>query len=237
VRGVTVAIVIDVVVVHGTTQSSAGFDRVVAALQRRGHRAFAVDAPSNAAETAAEFATLLAAQLPDDIDRPVVAAHSAGGLLLPALARRLDARHQVWLAAAVADYASGRSFIDEVRADPDAVLNPEWRGVDPSADPALATHFLFHDADPVAAQEALRTVQIFDWDGVYAEIPAEDPGRLPSTYLLPTGDRTLKPQWMARVARERLHIEPTEIPGPHNFYVASPDDLADRIDGLAKALV
>lgn len=229
---------IDVVLVHGTTQSSAGFNRLVAALQRRGHRTFAVDAPSNAAATATDYATLLAAQLPDDIDRPVVAAHSAGGLLLPALARRLDARHQVWLAAAVPDYVGGRSFIGEVRDDPAAVVNLDWRGVDPTSDPALATHFLFHDADPAAVEEALPTVQIFDWDTVYAEIPVEDPARLPSTYLLPTGDRTLTPQWMARAARERLHIEPIEIPGgAHNFYVASPDVVADRIGDVATALV
>jgi pimeloyl-ACP methyl ester carboxylesterase len=233
--GVSVRAVTDVVLVHGTTQSSAGFNRLVAALERRGHRAFAVDAPSNATAAAAGFATLLAAQLPDDIERPVVVAHSAGGLLLPALARRLDARHQVWLAAAVADYAGGRSFIAEVRADPTAVVNPEWLGVDPSSDPALATRFLFHDADPVALAETLPTVQIFDWDTIYAEVPAEDPARVPSTYVLPRDDRTLRPQWMARVARERLHVEPIEIAGAHNFYVASPEAVADQIDRAAQS--
>ncbi|MHB8295677.1 MAG: hypothetical protein ACYDH5_13850 [Acidimicrobiales bacterium] len=54
-----------IVLVHGTTQSSAG------------------------------YASLLATQVADDVHRPVVAAHSASGLLLPALARRIDASHQV----------------------------------------------------------------------------------------------------------------------------------------------
>jgi hypothetical protein len=37
-----------------------------------------------------------------------------------------------------------------------------------------------------------------------------DPTTLPSTYLLPRDDRTLLPGWLARVARERLGVEPVE---------------------------
>lgn len=226
----------DVVLVHGTTQTAAGYRHVVAALDARGHRAFAVDVPSGAADTAAQYAVLLAEQLPPDIDRPIVVGHSATGLLLPALARHVDARHQIWLAAAVADYAGGRSFLAEVKADPLAVVNPEWLGVDPSKDPVLATYFLFHDANLAALREAIQTIQTCDLSAVYAETPVEDPARIASTYLLPTGDRTLSTAWMARVARERLHVEPTLIPGSHNFYAASPDELADRIAAVAKTL-
>jgi hypothetical protein len=40
-----------------------------------------------------------------------------------------------------------------------------------------------------------------------------DPTTLPSTYLLPRDDRTLLPSWLARVARERLGVEPVELAG------------------------
>jgi pimeloyl-ACP methyl ester carboxylesterase len=115
----------DVVLVHGTTQSAAGFWRLAGALQRRGHRVLTVEVPSAAADSSTAYAELLAAQLPTDLDRPVVAAHSAAGLLLPALAERLDAVHQVWMAAVVVDYAGGRSLLDEIRGDPTAVFHPE----------------------------------------------------------------------------------------------------------------
>jgi pimeloyl-ACP methyl ester carboxylesterase len=219
----------DIVLVHGTTQSAAGFTRLADALRRRGHRALAVDVPSAAASTSADYAEMIAGQTPSDLDRPVVVAHSAAGLLLPALARRLDAGHQVWLAAAVADYTGKRSLLAEIQEDPHAVVNPEWLGVDPTQDPVLATYFLFHDADLATLREALSTVAICDLSAIYAETPVEDPARLPSTYVLPTGDRTLSVDWMARVARERLHVEPTEISGAHNFYAAQPDDVADLI--------
>ncbi|GLZ50353.1 hypothetical protein Acsp06_65380 [Actinomycetospora sp. NBRC 106375] len=159
----------------------------------------------------------------------MVAAHSAAGLLLPALSERLDAAHQVWLAAAVADHAGGRSFADEVAADPLAVLTPEWAGLDPTTDPVLATYFLFHDADLATLRAALSTVTACDLSTVYREVPVIDPAARPSTYLLPTGDRALRTQWMTHVARERLHVEPTPLEGGHNLYTARPEPVADAI--------
>ncbi|MGH3446513.1 MAG: alpha/beta fold hydrolase [Nocardioidaceae bacterium] len=129
----------DIVLVHGTTQSAAGFGRLVDLLEPAGHRTICFDVPSAAATTAAGYADLLAPQAPDDLHQPIVVAHSAAGLLLPALARRLDARHQVWLAAAVPDYRGHRSLLEEIQAEPTAVFQPEWIGLDPTTDPVLAT--------------------------------------------------------------------------------------------------
>ncbi len=220
----------EVVLVHGTTQSAAGFWRLAEALQRRGHRVLTVDVPSAGAESSTAYAELLAGQLPTDLYRPVVAAHSAAGLLLPALAERLDAVHQVWLAAAVPDYHGSRSLLDEIRSDPSAVFHPEWVGADPTADPVLATYFLFHDADLATLQQALPTLSRCDLSAVCAETPRIDPAARASTYLLPSDDRALTRVGMLRMARERLHVEPIEVPGGHNSYVAHPEEIAEAID-------
>jgi hypothetical protein len=119
--------------------------------------------------------------------------------------------------------------VEEVQADPLAVVHSDWVGVDPSTDPVLATYFLFHDADLAALRAALPTVAGCDLADVYAEIPDIDPAALPSTYLLPTDDHTLLPSWMARVARERLGVEPVELAGGHNPYVAAPGRVADLV--------
>ena len=125
-EGLTIVVTMsDIVLVHGTTQSAEGYGPLIAALKQRGQRSLAVRVPSGAAATAEEYAGLLATQVPDDFDSPVVVAHSASGLLLPALARRIRASQQVWLAAVVADYAGGRSFLQEFQRDPLAVVNPE----------------------------------------------------------------------------------------------------------------
>ncbi len=54
------------------------------ALSRHGHRALTVDVPSAAADTSIGYAERLAAQLLADLHWPVIVAHSAAGLLLPA---------------------------------------------------------------------------------------------------------------------------------------------------------
>lgn len=216
--------------VHGSTQSAAGFWRLTEALARRGHRALTVEVPSAAADTSIGYAELLAAQLPSDLHRPVITGHSAAGLLLPALAERLDATHLVWLAAAVADYASGRSLLDEIRADPTAVFHEEWIGVDPTSNAVLATYFLFHDADLATLRQALPTVARCDLTAIYAETPPIDPAGWPSTYLLPIGDRALTRAGMLNMAGERLGVDAVEVPGGHNTYVAHAPEVAQVID-------
>jgi len=101
---------------------------------------------------------------------------------------------QVWLAAAVPDVSRGRSFIDEVRADPGAITNTEWLGQNPVGDRVLATYFLFHDCDLATVQWALTTLRLFAPQAVYHEVPGLDSWPpLPSTYILPSDDRTLLP--------------------------------------------
>lgn len=224
------ALVADVVLVHGSTQSAAGFWRLADAVNRRGHRTLTVDVPSAAASCSVGYAQLLAGQLPADLRWPIVVAHSASGLLLPALADRLDAAHQVWLAAVVPDYARRRSLVDEISEDPTSMFHPEWVGIDPTADPVLATYFLFHDADLSTLRQALPTVARCDLSAIYAETPPLDPATRPSSYLVPVDDRTLTRAAMVRMAHERLHVAPTDVVGGHNNYVAHPEPIADAID-------
>lgn len=111
------------------------------------------------------------------------------------------------------------------------------RKTQPVRDPVQATYFLFHDANLATLQEALLTVSACDLSAVYTETPTEDPALISSTYVLPTGDRTLSTAWMRRAARQRLECEPIEmVAAAHNFYVASPDEVAAIIDEAARAL-
>lgn len=221
----------DVLLVHGTTQSPAGFDGVAEALRSRGHHVVLADLPTaEPTWTAGQFAQLMAQRHSGELETPVVVAHSASGLLLPSISAALGARHQVWLAAAVADFAGRRSLLDEISTDPTAIFNQEWIGVDPTTDPVLATYFLFHDCSLGRLRTALATLRGCDLRSVYGETPPLDPAAIPSTYLLPADDRTLRPEWMRHAARHRLGVEPVELPGGHNLYTAVPDIVAEAIN-------
>ncbi|MQA10908.1 MAG: alpha/beta fold hydrolase [Pseudonocardiaceae bacterium] len=221
----------DYVLVHGTTQSTAGWQRLTESLRRRGHRVHSVDLPTDQPDLlAADYARVAAEQIGDSVREPVVVAHSGAGLLLPRIAQALRANRLVWLAAFVPDFTHGRSLLDEVREQGSAMFFDEWRSLTepPTADPAVATYFLFHDCDLNTLRWALPTLRLFYPAAAYAESP--HPGSVaPSTFVLPTGDRTLHPEWMRAAARDRLGIEPIEIDGGHCPHVSRPEVVADAI--------
>jgi Alpha/beta hydrolase family len=218
----------DFLLVHGSTQSPRGYDRLAVALGKRGHRTVAVDLPRARPEwTAERYAGAVRAQA-QGLTEPVLVVHSAAGALAPAIAAATGARHVAWLAAVLPD--PGRSVLDEIRAD-DGMFDPEWRtwtaGLEEA--PAETAYFLFHDCDLETLRWALSTTRLWSPRTVFDET-ATASALLPSTYVLPTGDRTLTPAWMRRAARERLGTEPVEIAGGHCPHVSRPEQVAAMLD-------
>ena len=79
---------------------------------------------------------------------------------------------------------------------------------------------------------ALSTRRLFLPLGVYGERIQLAP-EIPSTYIVATEDRTIRPDWQRRMARERLGVEPIEVPTGHCPNVSRPDLLAELIDRAA----
>ena len=115
-------------------------------------------------DIAADYAALIRRQA-GAVAAPVVLAHSGAGQLLPAAARALQARHQVWLAAWVPDPQA--SFVEDTNLDRQIAFDPDWIGQDPN-------------------------------------------------------DRTIRPEWQRRMARDRLGLEPIELPIGHCPNVSHP---------------
>ncbi|MER6665869.1 alpha/beta hydrolase [Amycolatopsis japonica] len=214
----------DFVLVHGTTQSPAGWDRVAKLLTAAGHRTIAVDLLTPRELPVEGYAQHARDQY--DGERPMVVAHSGAGVLLPAIAEALDARALVWVAAYIPDFAGGRSLRDEARS----VLEPDWIGVDPTADPAKASEFLFHDCDPETERLALDSLRLFN-PAVLAAHPAGAAPDIPSTVIVPTRDRTLRPEWLRRAARERLGVTAIEIDAGHCPQMSRPAEICGILTG------
>lgn len=157
---------------------------------------------------------------------PVVVAHSGAGLVLPAAARALGASRQVWLAASLPD--GRRALLEEVRAAPTEVFNPEWVGQDPTTDPVLGAYFLFHDTDLATLRWALRTVRAFIPARLYRE-PVTPADSIPSTYIVCTRDRTVRPDWARREAPRRVAATLLEVDAGHCPHVSQPEHLADLL--------
>jgi hypothetical protein len=222
------------VLVHGTTQAPAGWDRLADELRGRGHGVTAVDLPAGQPEwTPADYARHAATQAGRAGGRPVVVAHSGAGVLLPAIAEAAGAGTAVWLAAHVPDLAGGHSMLDDIKTQRDEMFHPDWLGVDPASDPRLALRFLFHDADAQAQQWALGTLRLFNpGPAVYQHSPAGLPAGISLAAIVPAADRTLRPGWMRQAARQRLGIEPAAIDAGHCPHVSRPRLLADILTAL-----
>ena len=220
------------VLIHSTGQGAAGWDRLVAALAECGSTARAVELPSDPDLPAAGYAELIRRQV-GAIAAPIVLAHSGSGPLLPAAARALAARRQVWLAAWVP--RSDATFAEEVVADAEVAFNPDWIGKDPIEDDAVAAAFLYHDCDESTLEWALSTRRLFVPRAVFDERTSLAQ-EIPSTYILAGDDRTIRPEWQRQMARERLGVEPIEIPTGHCPNVSLPDGLAAILVEVARGV-
>jgi hypothetical protein len=220
----------DFVLIHSTGQGPDGWRRVVRELEQQGHQGHAVDLPTDQPHLlAADYAKIIrrqAAGVPDSI----VIAHSGSGPLLPAAARVLQAAHQVWLAAWVPDPAA--TFVEEVALRTEAAFNPEWIGKDPTTDADVATSFVYHDCDAETLDWALTTRRLFLPRAVYSERIDPDNG-IPSTYIVATEDRTIRPDWQRQMAHERLGVEPIEIATGHCPNVSQPELLVTMLTAVA----
>ena len=218
------------VLVHGTTQSPAGWDRLALALSERGHGVTAIDLPvDQPGWTVADYAREAAAQAGEPAaGRRVVVGHSGAGVLLPAIAGATGANTVAWLAAYVPDLAGGHSMAGDIKAHRDAMFHPDWVGVDPTSDPRLALRFLFHDCDPDTQRWALGTLRLFSpGPAVYQHIPQPLPPAVGRLFILPTGDRTLRPDWMREAAWQRLGVRPAEVDAGHCPHVSQPETIAE----------
>lgn len=219
---------------HGSTQSPAGWDRLVPELERRGHSCFLVDLPTDEPQAPAlRYAEVIAQTLDTSGANPadtVVVAHSASGLFLPLVAELRTVCRLVYLAALVPEV--GRSVMEQFQGNP-SMFNPEWVGQDPR-EPAVAEHFLFHDCSPEVLTWALSTVRLLYAERAMTEpFPGAHLPAVPNTYILCEEDRTLTPDWSRRVARERLGVEPVELAGGHCPHVSRPAALAEVLSRVA----
>jgi pimeloyl-ACP methyl ester carboxylesterase len=218
--------------VHGSTQSAAGWDRLVRELDRRGHQTITPTLPTDTPDASAiSYADAIVNSLPDDASDVVVVAHSASGLFLPLVPARREVSRLVFLAAVIPRI--GVSLVDQLRSEPE-MLNQAWIGKDPTASDEIALQFLFHDCTPDVARWALTTRRLMHAQRAYTETcPLDRWPATPSSYIVCSDDRTANAAWWKLAARERLGVDPIELPGGHCPHVSRPEAVADALEVIS----
>jgi hypothetical protein len=222
------------VLIPGAGGHGGYWNRLVPALEQRGHEAIAVDIPE-------QEPGLLLLDWAGYVERAahgradvVLVAQSLGGFLAPLV--RLPVRMIVLLNAMIplpgetpdewwGHTGSGAARLAAAEAD----------GRDPAFD--LHTDFL-HDVPEDAAAELLSGEAREPSDSAMA-----DPcgfkiwPDVPIRVVVGRDDRFFPADFQSRTAKDRLGIDADEVPGGHLVALANPDGLADLLHEYATALI
>lgn len=220
------------VLVHGAWHSGRIWDPVVNELTARGFRAIAPDLPSDSVDAcAADYCEALVEACAGLSDL-VVVGHTSGCLMLPLLPARLTVTRLIYVNPLLP--LIGSSFSDQMSAPDYTTLDDSGRRYDRDA------RSYWEDREAFKARIAADCSDA-DLDAIWAqmrrqsrcllreETPLKSWPDTPSDAFVYVDDLDLPVPWMERCARERLGIEPTELPGSQLGYVADPVRFVDEL--------
>jgi pimeloyl-ACP methyl ester carboxylesterase len=231
---------VNIVLVHGSYVGAWIWDLVSPDLERRGHRVTAVDLPvSDPAAGAAAYAQTIIDSV-DWTEPPVVVGHSMSGLVVPLVAVERPVRRLIFVAAMLA--RPGVSATEQRQTEPIDPTTPpstsQWTDLGEglwSVGPDTATELFWQDAPPDVAGRAVARLRPQAYTVITETSPLTAWPAVPSAYIVCRDDRVMNPAWQRRAARERLGVEPVELDGGHSPMLSRPAELAEVLDGLARA--
>jgi pimeloyl-ACP methyl ester carboxylesterase len=210
------------VLIHGAGGRASSWDLVAAELRAAGHDTVAMDLPcEDATAGLSAYRDAVVDAIGDRRDDLVLVAQSLGGFTAPLVAARVQVELLVLVTAMIpAPGETGGEWWSNVG-------HREAMAAQDLPDDSEETLFL-HDvpADVLAAAGEPR-----DQTGRVMEEPwpLEAWPDVPTRFLLCMDDRFFPPDWMRGVVRDRLGIEPDEIPGSHCAYLSQPKPMAAAI--------
>ena len=205
------------VLIHGAGSDAWYWHLVVPRLESLGHDVVAVDLPCDD-DTAGidEYADTVVAAIADR-PAPILVAQSLAGFTAPLVCARRPVRLMVLVAAMVPrpGESPGDWWADTGHVFPDP-FDPE----------AVFTH----DLPPDVAAASLDHVRPQSGTPFERPWPLDAWPDVPTRFLLCRDDRFFPPDFLRRVVRERLGIEPDEMSGGHLPALGHSDELVGWLE-------
>ena len=233
------------VLVHGAWHDGRCWSPVVDELAGRGHPAVAVDLPSDRPGLGClDYATAVEAALAGSPEPCVLVGHSLGGLTVPVVAERLGPRRVVALVLVAALVPEqGRSFDDQVRADPGVMAEGFGRGQLRHEDrttswpSAAAKEGLYRgvadESSPELVDAAVAGLRRQAWTIGRETSPLGAWPAVPTTVVVCADDRVADPDRLRARAGALPRATVVELSGGHFPMLTRPAELAEIIAAAA----
>jgi pimeloyl-ACP methyl ester carboxylesterase len=220
------------VLIPGAGADPRVYGATIEALRELGHEGIAPPLPlEEAAATPSDHAEAILAALGDPPPRSlVVVGQSLGAYSATIAAARLRPARLVLLAPMIPAPGETAGQWWEGTGHGEAIAPLTARLGSPSEwDEAAMAEVFYHDVDE-ATLAASAEYEGVPSEGLFEEpLPLETWPDVPTTVLIPRGDRLFPLEFQRRVARERLGLEIEEMEGGHLPFLSRPGELAQRL--------
>ena len=210
------------VLIHGAGGRGSYWGLVASEIEAAGHDTIAMDLPCDDPRAGlSEYTDAVVAAIGDRRDDLVLVAQSLGGFTAPLVAERVPVDLIVLVTAMIPRPGE---------------TGGEWWGNTGQAEAVAAQGLLddtaetlfLHDVphDVLAAVEPPRDQVGTAMEEVW---PLDAWPDVPTRFLLCMDDRFFPLEWMRGIVRDRLGLEPDEVPGGHCAFLSQPKPLAAAI--------
>ncbi len=222
---------------HGAWHGGWCWQYLIPELQARGHRAVAVDLPTDDPQAGAERNAAIVCNALDSSDEDVVlVGHSLAGLTIPVVASLRPVRHLVYLCALIPrpgaawdEVAAEQPAFGHYESSIPAVGHPDGSASCPEE---RALELLYHDCPADLARWAARRLRRQNWRVSQEITPLAAFPDVPASSILCTADRAVDPAWSRAAAQGVLGVQPIELSGGHSPFLAQPARLAEVLHRL-----
>ncbi|MGJ3190954.1 alpha/beta fold hydrolase [Paenarthrobacter sp. FR1] len=209
------------VLIHGGGSTAWDWHLVSPLLEASGHGVVAVDLPIEDVDARLEDYARTVTEAVGDAQCTIVVGHSLGGFTAPLVCEELRSDGLVYLSAMIP--MPGESFGDwwtNTGHDRETIPEEPYFNLVPED---LARQATDRERDQQGAWMA------GPWPGKHPDVP--------TLGILCRDDLFFPPSFMRRQIRDRLGIEPVEIPGGHYATLSNPGAVAAALDHFAQRIV
>lgn len=210
------------VCIHGAGGHGSDWDLVASELRSRGHDVIAMDLPCEQEVGLDAYAQSVVDAIGDRRGDLVLVAQSLAGFVAPLVCTRVPVDLMV-LVAAMVPKPGETGFEWWANTGHDVAVAAQ--GLPDDRPETLFTHDVPPDVLDSSAPPRDQTATLFEepW-------PLHAWPDVPTRFLLCRDDRFFPPEWLRQTVRERLGIEPDEIPGGHCAHLSQPAAVAGALD-------